>query len=652
MNRHEAITEIKTAIPCSDFLTPSKIKGKYICPKCDSGSHEHDNPDSDAALTYYPETNTCYCFACEQSFDNIDLYRITHDCGFNTAINEMAASLGLQIDNYSLSANQSQNRRTDRDKVKTHTQTQANGSDTPAPDYSTYYQECDNHRMDADAAAYLKSRGISTSNAINFGIGYDPKERRVIIPNSKSSYTARAIDPDNKIRYKNPKGAPIDIFNTQVLYSHREAVFVTEGIFDALSIIECGEAAIALNSTSNAAKLIRQIEKKPPTIETLIICMDNDKSGRKATETLQQGLTRLNINHVVANISGKHNDPNDALTADKKELENAIGDVISKAALRPDLTSAYIDNLLFSELQREKDAANRLTGFSNLDRKSGGLYAGLYVLAATSSLGKTTFALQIADNLAAAGHDVLFFSMEQSRLELVTKSFSRLLYQKDIAQISAIDLRRHADNSDYIRMARNQYISNTGIGRHLSIIEGNFNCNVSFIGKYIRDYVKRTGARPIVFIDYLQILQPATKKAGIKETIDSNVTELRRISREHGITVFVISSINRNNYLMPIDFESLKESGGIEYTADVVFGLQLQCLNEDLFSQEKKIKQKRERIKAAKRAMPREIELVCLKNRFGISSFTCNFEYMPQYDTFEAVADTYQPPKAGRKLRR
>ena len=48
--------------------------------------------------------------------------------------------------------------------------------------------------------------------------------------------------------------------------------------------------------------------------------------------------------------------------------------------------------------------------------------------------------------------------------------------------------------------------------------------------------------------------------------------------------------------MQPIDFESLKESGGIEYNADVVWGLQLQCLNDTLFDSSAKTKEKREEL--------------------------------------------------------
>ena len=67
------------------------------------------------------------------------------------------------------------------------------------------------------------------------------------------------------------------------------------------------------------------------------------------------------------------------------------------------------------------------TGFTELDRKLDGGFLGgnLIVLGAISSLGKTTFALQIADQIAAQKKDVLIFSLEMSKNELNAKSISR-----------------------------------------------------------------------------------------------------------------------------------------------------------------------------------------------------------------------------------
>ena len=192
----------------------------------------------------------------------------------------------------------------------------------------------------------------------------------------------------------------------------------------------------------------------------------------------------------------------------------------------------------------------------------------------------------------------------------------------------------------------------------ISVIEGNFACNISFIGEYVRQYIRRTDTRPVVFVDYLQILQPeqtGNRQQSTREMVDNTITELKRISRELDLTVFVISSVNRANYLTPIDFESLKESGGIEYTCDCIWGLQLQCLNDPVFDKANNIKERREKIKEAKAANPRKIELVCLKNRYGVANFSCYFDYYPANDLFQPCSDAeldFTPQTSINKMRR
>ena len=398
-----------------------------------------------------------------------------------------------------------------------------------------------------------------------------------------------------------------------------------------------------MNSTSNADVLIKQI-KEQKTSATFIISLDNDESGSKATQTLIDGFKLLNQPYIVANISGRYKDPNEALTANREAFFEAIETARQQTAARPDNVSAYIDNIMQRDIERMKGSVDRKTGFARLDEISGGLYPGLYVIAATSSLGKTTFSHQIADNLAMAGNEVLFFSMEQSRLELVTKSIARITAQENIkTAVTSLSIRK-GNFPDNVKAALLKY--KDSVADRLNIIEGNFNCNISFIGEYVRKYIKKNQCKPIVVIDYLQILQPAeeSKRMTTKEMVDSTVTELKRISREHDITVFIISSVNRANYLTPIDFESLKESGGIEYTADVIWGLQLQCLNEPLFSEANKIKEKRQRIRQEKAAELRKIELLCLKNRYGIANYSCGFYYYPKHDLFvQTVSEEFNP---------
>ena len=282
------------------------------------------------------------------------------------------------------------------------------------------------------------------------------------------------------------------------------------------------------------------------------------------------------------------------------------------------------------DLGRFRYYKDRKTGYSNLDAKMS-LYPGLYVLGAISSLGKTTFCGQMADQLASAGEHILYFSLEQTRLELVCKGLSRLMARTEMmTALTSMEIRQ-GSTSEALRIARENYATQS---EHEYIIECGFETNVEAIVATVKDYISRTGSQPIVIVDYLQILPPVNNYQTTKDVVDYNVRALKKLQTENDLVVIVISSLNRANYLTPIDFSSFKESGGIEYTADVIWGLQLSVMNEELFDKDAKLKAKREMVKEAKVANPREIELVCLKNRYGISSYSCNFKYYARYDLF------------------
>ena len=268
------------------------------------------------------------------------------------------------------------------------------------------------------------------------------------------------------------------------------------------------------------------------------------------------------------------------------------------------------------------------TGYSNLDFACP-LYSGLYVLGAVSSLGKTTFMNQMSYQIATQGFHVVFFSYEQSRLELVSKSMSRLSYQLG-TPVTALDIRH---GSKQLETIAEQYVK---IAKLEYIVESQFGDTVDNICVTVENFVK-SGIKPVVIVDYLQIVSSknSDQASFAKENVDYTVKRLKNLQRKHNLVVFVVSSLNRQNYLTQIDFESFKESGGIEYTADVVFGMQLKCMNESIFDGQAGLNKKRERVMKAKAENPRKIELVCLKNRYAKSGYRCYFNYFPTYDYFE-----------------
>ena len=463
----------------------------------------------------------------------------------------------------------------------------------------------------------------------------DPRQLlSVIIPSASGQYKACKGDAD-----------PQDCDREEILdflsdtppsdTDEPRKLIITHGLSDALSVRDLGEKAIALQGTAEANRFLQDLEEVK-TSSTMILCLDfenENETGRRLTQRLRQGLDRLNIACIDASpiIRKSYSDPEEFSQTDTEGFKRVFRKVLEETAQKPFNTSLYLDTLMREDMKQFQEA--KKTGFQNLDSASGGLNAGLYILAAPSSLGKTTFALQMADQLAEGGHDVIFFSLEQSRLELVSKSLARITAQANPSQtITSLSIRR-GNIPRQVNEAAQTYKSK--VSDRVSIVEGDFNCTTAYISDFIRQYYRSTGARPVVIIDYLQLLQPVEdKRQTTKEVVDTTVTTLRRLSREMALTIIAISSINRTNYLTPIDFESLKESGSIEYTADVVWGMQYAVIHDEIFDKPNNVKEKREKLREAKESTPRIIELVCLKNRYG-SDYKCLFEYYPAQDRYE-----------------
>ncbi len=457
-------------------------------------------------------------------------------------------------------------------------------------------------------------------------------DTRAILPvweNGKVLFwNARSLEADPKIKYLKAPGKAI-YFNIDHLRTAAkgETIVITEGEFDALSLETIGIKAIAIGGVGNYKNFL----KNNPRNDLLILtAFDNDEKGQEAESK-----------HKI-NIPKEYKDINDWIQGNKEEFKESIYKQI-EAQQRPDSLYNYMKDKLVSDIQAYTEFKDRKTGFSNLD-KIISLYPGLYVIGGLSSLGKTTFIHQMADQMAEMGEHILFFSLEMATLEMITKSLSRLTAIKDKGYVfnkglSALQIRSNDIPEHKRDLVQQSIIDYEPISKRFNIIEGNFNTDVTTIRKYVDDYILINKVRPIVVIDYLQIIPGRPEDRNDKERIDGVVTELKRISRDYNISVIVVSSLNRSNYLTPIDFESYKESGGIEFTADVVWGLQLQAIHDDLFNKPNKIKEKREIIREAKKANPRQIELVCLKNRNGISNYSCLFEYYPKFDTFEAQED-------------
>ena len=226
-----------------------------------------------------------------------------------------------------------------------------------------------------------------------------------------------------------------------------------------------------------------------------------------------------------------------------------------------------------------------------------------------------------------------------SREELVAKSLSRFVRETVDKRLTPMDYpsQRDIQNGNFDIEApyfQEGLINYAEASKRIFIKEANFNYNTELIREDIIKHKALRGKAPVVVVDYLQVL-PCLKDYGDdKKNIDFNITELKRISREFDTSVIVISSIGRQYYKKPIDFEAFKSSGNIEFTADVVIGLQYSFMADIGNKQENQIQ---EMYQEAKAKYPREVQTVILKNRNGSIGEYTNFIYEPKYNYFKEV---------------
>ncbi|MBP5232211.1 MAG: DNA primase, partial [Planctomycetes bacterium] len=310
----------------------------------------------------------------------------------------------------------------------------------------------------------------------------------------------------------------------------------------------------------------------------------------------------------------------------------------ARAEYLRDSAGAWLDQF-FVAAKEEAAAPVPSTGFYRLDRAlGGGLFPGLYGVGAISGAGTTSLAMQMADAVARGGGHALVFSLEMGRFDLMAKSLSRLTAEKWAAYSNrplkkALTARQilgmyrdgglGAEQRAEVMAAAQAYSAFSG---RVVIQECLGDLGAEQIRQRVQQHCALFGATPVVFVDYLQIMAPVDVHLTDKQNMDRTVLELKRISRDFHTPVMAISSLNRLNYSRSINMEAYKESGAIEYSCDVLLGLQLQGQGNDGFD-----------LEAAMRASPRRVELKILKNRAGMPFDSVRFDFYPQFNFFARV---------------
>ena len=314
--------------------------------------------------------------------------------------------------------------------------------------------------------------------------------------------------------------------------------------------------------------------------------------------------------------------------------------------LAADLIVSSAGKSLDGFLERNRKRALRppiSTGLATVDAAlGGGLLPGLTVLGALSSLGKTTFALQIADHVAASEKQrgVIVFSLEQGADELTAKSLSRLTRTQGgpSGGINALKARGLGDMltpSEEAALDR-AVATYRKQARNLWIYEGVGNLGTRDIRRTVEAHMSAFPhwAPPLIVVDYLQVIAPDSDRLSDKQAVDRAVTSLKQLSRDTDCPIVAVSSLNRASYSGPVTMAAFKESGAIEYGSDVLLGIQPQGLQDGegaaaLAANNRKVKEHRG-------ALERDVEVVVLKNRNGKVGEAARLVFEPVFSLFRS----------------
>lgn len=682
-------------MPSLVFAAKDRSGKGYVCPFCGSGSHSaHGTGVTTKDGVHY----TCWSCSKIKNNDILDIYAMINDIQLDKSHYRQKVTAAAQAACITIDNNIEEPKKMSIKKVSENTENKKEEIDNEAE--KKLIREDIKKATDGSnttlADAYFFTRKISPATYTKFGAGaireyVHPKNRladkldfcdkRIIIPTSDCSYVARAIDNDAKIKKIN--AGHKSLFNAKVLSRLKyTSVLVVEGEIDVMSIYEAQELnttvdAVGLGGTTGGNLLVKYIkDNKIEVNKPIIIALDNDAAGKKASNEIKKLLDSENIPAQIAadGLWGEKKDANEYLCSctSQQELTSWCG----KLAMM--CNSQYSFNVFSDFAKRKKyqereDAASEAipTGFSDLDKMLlGGIYNGsVYYIAGLPALGKTTLIHQLGEQIAEQGTNVIYIALEMSSEELYERAISRRTFLKDleaktdfltadyrnIYATSQLDLSSSARQSrfsqrkiDMIEQCKDEYCKNAG--SHFFCFESVGDDNWTNVNEILEKYRVAYGkTQCVVLIDYLQLMSnPLNHSATEKQVVDENVKGIKRLARKYDVPVLVISNMSRANYLKKVSFESFKESGAIEYGGDVILGLDLTDIDDviaqagmsnakkkdDDDSNKSSQKSADELVRELLSSNPRRITMTVLKNRKGVPGRKIKWNYFPKYNTF------------------
>lgn len=332
------------------------------------------------------------------------------------------------------------------------------------------------------------------------------------------------------------------------------------------------QAAIDLYAAKNAIDLTTVGSKVPDQKATLVELIDGVRTPANVVDHAKAVKSFARRRDILA-VAGKMAD----LAYDKEleEVQAYAKSVVTQVLTSDDERKSLLSpsdqvKLLRNIIAERKEGINHgvSSGFRRLDALTGGLRRGdLVVLGARTSVGKSSFAECVAENVAKAGHPVLFVSVEM-----------------DPAQMAVRMARRWGISEQALNGVEDQFVDddlNNFIADRLEMPLYIWNApGASTVGirAHLNQLQAQVGAVDLLVIDYLQLLDD-TFGGKLPEHIRlGKITKtLKQIAREYQLPIMLVTQLNRasdqRGVLPEPRLSDIRESGRIEEDSDLILFL-------------------------------------------------------------------------------
>lgn len=240
-----------------------------------------------------------------------------------------------------------------------------------------------------------------------------------------------------------------------------------------------------------------------------------------------------------------------------------LGDLFASASTEiqsiAQVASSYTQNIINANREGRR-LQGAPTGFATIDQRGGMQPSDLFVIAADSSQGKSSLALNMATNVAKSGYPCAYYSMEMTADQL----FARILATETGLPSNVLNTRPLTDE----QLARYQSAS-ASVSQLPLFFDERSTSSLDGILSSIRTMVFRNHIK-VAVVDYLQILNVNQKNSNKEQAMADAARRCKNLAKELNICIVLLSQLNRDRDNPQPSMARLRDSGQIAEAADVV----------------------------------------------------------------------------------